>query len=52
MKYDLNLDRSERYGWKKWHEDRQPTEEEQDRWSLYTIIFSLVMTVLGFTVFL
>jgi hypothetical protein len=34
-----------------WAGEPQPTEEEQDRWSLYTIIISAVITVLGFTVF-
>ena len=35
-----------------WAGEPVPTEAEQDRWALYTIIISAVMTILGFTVFL
>jgi len=46
MQYRPDLDRSEEAGWKKYCEERQPTEQEQQRWSsIYLAICLLFASV-------
>jgi|APGre2960657373_1045057.scaffolds.fasta_scaffold364807_1 hypothetical protein len=48
MHYDPKLDRSEEFGWKKYSEEAQPTEQEQQFWGRVMIVFSLCLIVLAF----
>jgi hypothetical protein len=48
MHYDPDKDQSERFGWKKWCEEEQPTEEEQNRWGKWSLVIIGKLTALGF----
>ena len=47
MHYDPNLDRSEEFGWKKWSEEQQPTEEEQEKWAKWSVFVSTKISLLA-----
>lgn len=46
MQYDPAKDRSENYEWKKYAEERNPSDEEQLLWSKITVIFSCILASL------
>jgi hypothetical protein len=48
IKYDPTKDRSEEFGWKKVCDEHCPTEEEQNRWGVIMVIFSIGIIVVSF----
>jgi hypothetical protein len=48
--YDPDKDRSEEFAWKKYYDERRPTEQEQDRWSKIMLLFSVILIIIGFTI--
>ena len=47
MFYDPDKDRSEEFGWKKWCDERKPSEEEQNRWSKISALVAAKVATLG-----
>lgn len=43
MTYDKSKDQSERFGWKKIQDEHVPTEEEQNRWAVISLIIMAVL---------
>lgn len=43
MIYRPEHDRSEEFGWAKISEQHEPSQEEQQRWSLYSVIASIIL---------
>lgn len=50
IEYDPTKDQSEKYGWKKYCDEHQPTKEEQDRWSKIMLLFSGLLIIIGFII--
>jgi hypothetical protein len=48
IQYNPKKDRSEEFGWKKVCDEYIPSEEEQDRWGVITVIFCISVIVIGF----
>ena len=46
MNYRPELDRSEDFGWKKVSEETRPTEDEQQRWSLISIVVAVALGIM------
>jgi len=41
--YDSDLDQSEKYGWSKYCDEHQPTEQEQILWGRITIAVTAIL---------
>lgn len=48
--YDPTKDRSNEFDWKKYCDEQQPTELEQNRWSKIMLLFAGVLIIIGITV--
>ena len=45
--YDPSQDQSEHYGWSKYSDEQEPTQQDQDRWGVIMLLFTGILIIIS-----